>query len=92
MGYFEVLAMPLVTFWSFQRQIDRLRAEEDQRRLRIGIASKAESEEQLKGGTAALEKELATPVRVEKGFDEEKYKELQAKFSNIKASEDAPTE
>lgn len=80
MTYGEVLKLPLRTFWSFNRQVDRLRAEEDQRSLRV--ASSAQSAEGAKALTEQLKEELASPVVIERSFDEEGWQRLKQKIES----------
>ena len=78
MGYFDVLRLPLTTFWSLNRQLGRLRAEEDHRHLRIiGAGQDAKSAKQL---GEALDAEIGNPVVVEKAFNAKKFEELAKKF------------
>lgn len=92
MGYFDVLALPLVTFWSFNRQIDRLRAEQEQRQLRLLIAGSSESPEVAKKLSDTLANEIGKPTIVEKPFDDEKFKELARKFSPKRMASETHTE
>jgi hypothetical protein len=39
MGYAEVMKMPIRAFWVFSRNVDRLRAQDSLRNLRIAIAA-----------------------------------------------------
>lgn len=78
MSYWDVLKLPLRTFWSLNRQIDRLRAEDDQRSLRIANAS--QSAEAAKELAEMLRLELDAPVVIEKKFDAAKFDELAARF------------
>lgn len=79
MTYWEVRKLPLRTFWSFNRQIDRLRAEKDQRQMRIAAA--VQNPEAAANLIESLRLELDSPVVVEKRFDEAKFKELADKFA-----------
>ena len=92
MGYFDVLALPLVTFWSFNRQIDRLKAETEQRQLRVLIAGSSETPEAAKKLSEILSSEIGTTVLIEKGFDEAKFAELQRKLSGISVVADTHME
>lgn len=92
MQYFDVLHLPLVTFWSFNRQIDRLRAEEEQRQLRLILAGASESPEAVKELVDTLQREIGTTVLIEKGFDEEKFAELQAQFSAARTASETHAE
>jgi hypothetical protein len=81
MGYFDVLRLPLKTFWSLNRQVDRLRAEGEQRQLRvIGAAQDPKTAKQL---GEALDTEIGTPVVVEKAFDSKQFEELSKRFGQI---------
>jgi len=75
MTYPDVLQMPLRTFWSYNRQVSRLRAEADQRQLQV--LSCAESPEGSKLLAQRLQDEMAHPVLVSKVFDTAKFAELQ---------------
>lgn len=90
MGYFDVLKLPLVTFWSFNRQVDRLRAEAEQRQLRLMIAS--EDPKAGKELSEALAKEIGHPLIVEKELDSSKFDELAEKFRNQRVVSDTHTE
>ena len=78
-GYWEVMDLPIKTFWCLNRQVNRLRAEEDLRALRIGNVSQS-GEESVKLRDD-LVRELETPAIVEKKFDDAKFQELQEKFA-----------
>lgn len=78
----QVLKMPLKTFWSANRQIDRLQAERDQRTLQLLLA--AQSGDGAKDTFEALRAELETPMLIIKGFDEERYLEMQRKYNKAK--------
>lgn len=78
-GYWDVLSLPIKTFWSLNRQVNRLRAEADIRSLRI--TSAAASGEAATKLHDELQREIETPVLVEKKFDEAKFLELQQKFA-----------
>lgn len=90
MKYFDVLALPLRTFWSFNRQVDRLRAEAEQRQLRVLVSS--ESPEGVKALAEHLEREIGMPVVVEKALDTKTFAELQKKFSGKRMASDTHTE
>lgn len=79
MTYEEVRKLPLRTFWSFNRQIDRLRAERDQRQMRILAA--VQGPESAANLIESLRLELDAPVVIEKRFDAEKFRELQERFA-----------
>lgn len=79
MNYRDVLEMPLVTFWSYNRQINRLRAEQDQRLMRVMTA--VNSPEGYEALAKTLEEEIGRATVVEKGFDEEQFKRLAQKFN-----------
>ena len=82
MSYPAVLAMPLRAFWAFNRNVDRLRAEAEQRHLRLLCAS--QSPEIAKGLSETLAAELGKPTVVEKAFDANKFKALQEQFKRSK--------
>jgi hypothetical protein len=42
MGYREVMSLPVRAFWVMNRNIDRLRAEEDLRSIKVGIATQSD--------------------------------------------------
>lgn len=92
MGYFEVLALPLVTFWAFNRHVTRLQAEVEQRQLRVLIAAGCQSPEPAKKLAEALAAEIGTTVLIEKPFDEAKFAELQEKLSGSRVKGDTHTE
>ena len=79
MDYYKVLELPLKTFWAFNRQVNRLRAEADMRQL--SLISAGQSPE---GSTQLFEQlrvELDSPTVTEMPFDEEKFKYLQEKLT-----------
>lgn len=78
MDYPAVLKLPLKTFWSLNKQVNRLRAEADQRLLRL-FAS-AQSPEAYKETQQSLSNEVESPTVVQKGFDEDQFLRLQSKF------------
>jgi hypothetical protein len=81
--YWQVLKLPLTTFWSLNRQVNRLRAEGELRFLKVqAVAQSSEGYTQL---AQELTGELGRPAIVEKGFDEEKFLELQEKLSASRA-------
>lgn len=80
MDYRKVLELPLRTFWMLNRQVDRLRAEEDQRLLRLQNASQdANTAKQL---TESLAAEIGMPVVIEKKFDADAFESLRDKFGS----------
>jgi Na+/phosphate symporter len=82
MGYQEVLKLPLKTFWALNRQLDRLRAEEEQRLLRVlSSAQSAESATQLQ---QELRQQIGEPVEHEKVFDATRFEELKQRFKGMK--------
>lgn len=80
MEYPAVRALPLRTFWSLNRQVDRLRAESEQRQLRL--LSAAENPESAKKLSDALSTQINNPVVYEKKFDGSRFEELQKRFSS----------
>lgn len=80
--YWQVLKWPLKTFWSLQRQITALRAEEDQRAL--AIASCTQSGEAAGRLQEQLKNELGEPVVKETTFDAKRFAELQQKFKDLR--------
>lgn len=81
MDYRTVMAMPLRTFWSLNRQINRIRAEKDQRLLRLLVNANSPTPEGLKALNESLRQEIEMPVLVEKQFDAAKFDELAKKFN-----------
>lgn len=82
MEYPAVLAMPLKAFWAFNRNVDRLRAEAEQRHLRLLCA--AQSPDAATRLSEALITEMGKPTVVEKAFDATKFKALQEQFKRQK--------
>lgn len=83
MSYEDVLKLPLKTFWLLNRQLNRLRAEEDLRRLKISVASG--SEEGFNTAHGELVKELGSPVIMEDKpndtvLDQKRFLELQERM------------
>lgn len=82
MDYPAVLALPLRTFWGLNRQIDRLRAEREQRLLRLHSAVEApKAAEKL---AEDLGNQIGSPVLYERKFDSKKFDELRERFSRKK--------
>jgi hypothetical protein len=82
MSYWECLKLPLKTFWSFNRQLDRLRAEEEQRLLRVMAC--AQSAEAVTRMQQELRNQIGEPVEHEKVFDASRFEELKQKFKGMK--------
>lgn len=83
MDYWKVLRLPLKMFWSLNRQVTRLKAEEDIRLLRVFAA--AQASEAFKTLHEELITEMDSPVvlertMVETEFDEGRFAELQQEF------------
>jgi len=66
------------------RNLDRLRAEEDVRSLQVAAAAAqaGESGEGVKFLGDHLRGEIGRPIHFEKGFDRNRFKELQEKLSH----------
>jgi hypothetical protein len=84
-GYFDILKMPLRTFWSFNRQVDRLRAEDEQRRLRLIIVG--ENPEAAIKLAETLRGEVGMPVIFERKFDDAMFDKLQQQAHGVKGNE-----
>jgi hypothetical protein len=82
MGYWDVLKLPLKTFWAFNRQLDRLRAEEEQRLLQVMAC--AQSAESVTRMQKQLQDQIGEPVEHEKVFDASRFEELKKKFEGIR--------
>jgi hypothetical protein len=82
MDYKKVRELPLRTFWSLNRQVDRLRAEKEQRLLRIHSA--AEHPETVKALADSLNGQIATPVIFEKKFDADRFETLRQRLQPSK--------
>lgn len=80
MDYWKVLKLPLKTFWALNRSVDRLRAEEEQRQLRLANAS--QSAEGAKTLTEELTREIGTPLVIERKFDADAFSNLREKFGS----------
>jgi hypothetical protein len=79
----QVREMPLRTFWSYNRQVDRLRAEEDIRQLNL-LASHQDPEGCKQLGERLM-REIANPVHVEQKFDSSQFDNLKKQFSQPRA-------
>lgn len=64
MGFDAVRALPLKTFWAMHRNIDRIEARDDQRRLALGIVSQS-TPETVATYRQALVLEAGTIVRMD---------------------------
>lgn len=78
-SYWDVLSLGIKTFWSLNRQVNRLRAEHELRTLRLSNA--ANNQEAATALRDDLVREIESPVVLEKKFDAAKFEELQAQFS-----------
>lgn len=63
--YREVLRTPLAAFWMLNRNLDRLRAEEDLRELQVGIVSQAKDAKLVENFDRQLRFEMGR-IQVEK--------------------------
>ena len=81
MNYADVLNLPLRFFWALNRNVDRLRAEQELRDLRVQCAAGSEDGKSITALSQALREELGSPVLVEQKFDEDKFNELAERFS-----------
>lgn len=84
MEYPAVLRLPLKTFWSLNRQVDRLRAEEQQRLLRLHSAAGSEDPKAVKQLAETLSNEIGSVVLYEKRFDADKFEQLRKKLARPK--------
>lgn len=82
--YWAVLKWPLRTFWSMNRQISRLRAEDDQRVLRVHSA--VEDPNAVKSLNEDLNAQIQTPVVIEKKFDADGFASLQKRLGTTVVS------
>lgn len=82
MKFADVMELPLRTFWSLNRNVDRLRAEQDIRSLQVATAAQTVED----GGDAVkflsehLRMEIGSPIIIEKKFDRSKFEELKKKL------------
>ena len=77
------MAMPLRMFWSFQRQIDRLRAEDELQLFQASSVANVQGEAAGKiiaKYVARLQERIGTPAYSEAVFDEAKFQEFAARF------------
>lgn len=81
MEYPAVLRLPLKTFWALNRQVDRLRAESEQRLLRLHSAASSEDPKAVKQLAEDLQRQIGSPVVFEKKFDSKRFEELRKRFS-----------
>lgn len=84
MEYPAVLRLPLRTFWSLNRQVDRLRAEQEQRQLRLISAGTSEDPKSARSVAEALEGQIGKPVVYERKFDSKRFEELRKRFARKK--------
>jgi hypothetical protein len=78
MTYREVMEMPFRVFWSFNRQVTRLKADDEMRQLRL--LSAVQSAEGVKTMHQTLKTEVEMPVLIEKQFDVEAWEALKAQI------------
>lgn len=78
MTFTQVMGLPLKAFWSANKQISRLQAERDQRRLQIAMS--AQDAKAAQSLHESLRLELDSPAIVVKTFDADKFEELKAKY------------
>jgi len=91
MRFRDVMDLPLRTFWSLNRNVDRLRAEEEFRHLQVAAAA-ASAGDGVKTLGEALRGEIGNPTIIEKGFDSAKFAELQEKLRQPGVPTDTHTE
>ncbi len=76
MGYFELLEIPIYTFWELSKNVDRIRADEDKRTV-MAIAS-------LFGDTNDFlnslneQRGVVAEAEQQKSFDKNKFNEFKA--------------
>jgi hypothetical protein len=82
MGFREVMQLPLRTFWSLNRYIDRLRAEEDLRSLQVAVAASTAGEggKSIEFLTEHLQSEVGRPMVIQKSFDAAQFERLKEKI------------
>jgi hypothetical protein len=64
-----MMDLPLRAFWALNRQIDRLRAEEDLRKLSVGVMAQASRGEQLEPYQDTLRQQIGTVIVEKAIFD-----------------------
>jgi len=62
MSHESVYALPLTTFWMLDRNISRIKAEEDQRQLRLSLVAQAGDQEAIKEYMTELSTAVGNPV------------------------------
>lgn len=62
MGHRDVLGLPLNAFWMLDRNISRIRAEEEQRQLRLLLTAQSGDRDGIDAFATSLSSEIGTPV------------------------------
>lgn len=65
MSYRDVLLLPINAFWMLDRNISRIRADEEQRHARLLLVTQCSDQETVTGYFRDLEAEIDKPIRQE---------------------------
>lgn len=88
MDWDKVLSMPLKMFWSFQKQIDRLKADDDLKLFQCLNLSQSQDANGVKAYVSSLKERVGNPAHAEAAFDEDKYLRMAAQFGQKVDKED----
>jgi len=80
--------MPVKMFWSFQKQIDRLKADDELRLFQSLSMSNSQDADGARAYISSLKERIGNPAHAEAIFDEEKFKQLAAQFGQEVDKED----
>lgn len=79
MGFNEVMELPTTFFWTLNRNLSRLFAEEDLRAITVARAGQVQSADAIKEITESLRQEMGTTtVITNEVFDRSGYNKLKA--------------
>jgi len=80
--------MPVKMFWSFQKQIDRLKADDELRLFQSLSMSNSQDADGVRAYISSLKERIGNPAHAEAIFDEEKFQQLAAQFGQEVDKED----
>ncbi len=62
MSHESVYGLPLTTFWMLDRNISRIKAEEEQRQLRLSLVAQSGDQDTIKDYMAELSSAIGNPI------------------------------
>ncbi len=79
----DVLKLPLTSFWMLDRNISRIRADEEQRHARLLLVTQSGDQETINGYFRELEAEIDKPIRQEARMEKGAIDRLKAHLGVI---------